>query len=954
MNYDDVDDDFHGGSTNECSCRSCWQSDSSGNYNMVWQFTGNDCSAFTGSGSAPTTYESQKCYGDDEYMTFNADAAFERVVVTNVQGKGLLAWDGVLADGGAADSIGRLTGNDFGLVDDTASAADGTPLLFFHGAGGFGGSLFNPHLAMAFKAHNMQVGLDFLMEEVVMASQSCRAQARGVTELTPAQFMTRFLPYKLAWSLYQWSTPIDMELGSDALASFMLMEHPDGEDHFRFQSVGSCTHDSVVNDGSCHMEYTGFSELLDATMDVFVSTTRDTAFPYGFDYWGMGAKGDVPDILRQPTSCTTDTDCATGLRCTDIGGPDYLNIDEVFEEDDERDPLGNILFGGNNFGSETCSSTAKFRNSLRNLIRSLGDQPPDDGTDLKFCFIDVSSIGDRVEDWASDRIEPGCLEHIDGSGNDYSGDDNWDDFSSQECAPGCPDYWINDDYCDSDCYNAACNYDGSDCDDYCQPGCHNDNVGDGHCQASCNNGFCSYDAGDCDGDNSNDDCLCDNCAGMVTIVIDFAFTGVDAATLAAHGEAAVLNAVSAGFDGASGADDSADDNTDDDFVVSTTFDDTEGGVTMTVAVNGCPDWVAIYNGIIGAEGVDEAVSASLSELVGQPVSFVSFNVATISNGSRRAAEGAHVFLRRLREIAKQAAASDTPVLGERSEASKRFTAAVHSWLRGAPLRVPTPKEIVSAARSLLSVESVKLAEVEFIKRLKTTLGSVGAQVHGRKLADDSCVDNPVIVNDLSTSSLDMTPASGRQSSGDGEGAQTVDDIPPADDDSTYVVAQTSLPMSANEFNEDAQQAFKNSVSVALSHGGAGVSSTDIFIISFDDDAAARRRATAVSALGGHRRLEGTLTVSWAVYATVEAAEAVEAALISSDYDSVLAEAMVNRGMISASLMSKVATVKVGRQQDPATVYAQSQDPGFGAASSRAGIAAPVLAAVAAVAVALRL
>ncbi|HUT77432.1 MAG TPA: LNR domain-containing protein [Polyangia bacterium] len=33
-----------------------------------------------------------------------------------------------------------------------------------------------------------------------------------------------------------------------------------------------------------------------------------------------------------------------------------------------------------------------------------------------------------------------------------------------ECAPGCPEDWINDDYCDDECYNADCNWDGGDCD----------------------------------------------------------------------------------------------------------------------------------------------------------------------------------------------------------------------------------------------------------------------------------------------------------------------------------------------------------------------------------------------------------------------------------------------------------------------------------------------------------
>ena len=34
-----------------------------------------------------------------------------------------------------------------------------------------------------------------------------------------------------------------------------------------------------------------------------------------------------------------------------------------------------------------------------------------------------------------------------------------------DCAPGCYDSWPGDTVCDSACNNAACNWDGGDCDD---------------------------------------------------------------------------------------------------------------------------------------------------------------------------------------------------------------------------------------------------------------------------------------------------------------------------------------------------------------------------------------------------------------------------------------------------------------------------------------------------------
>ena len=35
--------------------------------------------------------------------------------------------------------------------------------------------------------------------------------------------------------------------------------------------------------------------------------------------------------------------------------------------------------------------------------------------------------------------------------------------SSKNCAPGCPDSWIGDKYCDRACRNAACGFDAGDC-----------------------------------------------------------------------------------------------------------------------------------------------------------------------------------------------------------------------------------------------------------------------------------------------------------------------------------------------------------------------------------------------------------------------------------------------------------------------------------------------------------
>ena len=99
------------------------------------------------------------------------------------------------------------------------------------------------------------------------------------------------------------------------------------------------------------------------------------------------------------------------------------------------------------------------------------------------------------------------------------------------CAPGCPDTWLGDKYCDSACNNADCNWDMGDCANstrpghhtagsadarygnwessrggsggigtnarYCATGCPNNWVGDKVCDRACKNVECAFDGGDC-------------------------------------------------------------------------------------------------------------------------------------------------------------------------------------------------------------------------------------------------------------------------------------------------------------------------------------------------------------------------------------------------------------------------------------------------------------------------
>jgi hypothetical protein len=66
-----------------------------------------------------------------------------------------------------------------------------------------------------------------------------------------------------------------------------------------------------------------------------------------------------------------------------------------------------------------------------------------------------------------------------------------------DCAPGCPDSWIGDWYCDPECNVEACDFDGGDCDE-CAPGCPDSWIGDWYCDPECNVEACDFDGGDCD------------------------------------------------------------------------------------------------------------------------------------------------------------------------------------------------------------------------------------------------------------------------------------------------------------------------------------------------------------------------------------------------------------------------------------------------------------------------
>ena len=86
----------------------------------------------------------------------------------------------------------------------------------------------------------------------------------------------------------------------------------------------------------------------------------------------------------------------------------------------------------------------------------------------------------------------------------------------QLCAAGCYDHWIGDNYCDSVCNNAACNFDGNDCGGSssggdCAPGCPSYYMGDYYCDDVCNNAACDFDGNDC-GDSSSGGSPAEECS----------------------------------------------------------------------------------------------------------------------------------------------------------------------------------------------------------------------------------------------------------------------------------------------------------------------------------------------------------------------------------------------------------------------------------------------------------
>ena len=162
----------------------------------------------------------------------------------------------------------------------------------------------------------------------------------------------------------------------------------------------------------------------------------------------------------------------------------------------------------------------------------IGDGYCDQACQNEDCDFDAEDCGSNVDDDEDDRGDegecaPGCPDYFIGDNYcdeaceteecDYDGgdcphdeeddrDDEEDreghDEEDRECSPGCPDWWIGDNWCDGPCDTEECDFDGGDCGHdeehgECAPGCPDEWIGDDWCDHACHNDSCDWDGGDC-------------------------------------------------------------------------------------------------------------------------------------------------------------------------------------------------------------------------------------------------------------------------------------------------------------------------------------------------------------------------------------------------------------------------------------------------------------------------
>eukprot|EP00762_Andalucia_godoyi_P002468 ANDGO_02653.mRNA.1 Exopolysaccharide phosphotransferase SCO2594 len=128
-----------------------------------------------------------------------------------------------------------------------------------------------------------------------------------------------------------------------------------------------------------------------------------------------------------------------------------------------------IMFGSEVWPEDFYTATRGQKVFLSWSVPNCADSCPDswlgDGYCDRACNVSACDFD------AGDCLKPGAVASSGLSNGTGSSSTFWNSWSSstvsdrqkRQCAPGCPDTWLNDKFCDSACKSMACGYDASDC-----------------------------------------------------------------------------------------------------------------------------------------------------------------------------------------------------------------------------------------------------------------------------------------------------------------------------------------------------------------------------------------------------------------------------------------------------------------------------------------------------------
>lgn len=377
----------------QCQCQ--------GNWDLA------DCSRCT----APPT-DPNACDADRWKDQVSQDDAHKTPNTLIVQASGLVAWDGNLEGGGSAASDDRVSGAAFETITTGKTSDEGQELFLFGGDNGFGYNMMNRNLGWAANMHNFNDMLSWFIGQA-KDMMSCHAQAKSVSMMSDTNFKVRYLPHLMGWFLYMFTSPTSShDIGlSDGLGDMLKdeggMVTPSDAKWTAMPKLGvpsTATFDNWLSSFGAGMEYTRLKSLFGASMTIGMEMKASTENEFGVPSFGMGAYGAVADFFRSPQPCTATSDCASGLQCVDLVST--LSLGEVFEQGKaDADPIGNIIFGDNNWERDVCSTQTDIFKTIRKFVLRIGDRVKDDSAELKFCTIDLGAVGTSISDgWGDSAV----------------------------------------------------------------------------------------------------------------------------------------------------------------------------------------------------------------------------------------------------------------------------------------------------------------------------------------------------------------------------------------------------------------------------------------------------------------------------------------------------------------------------------------------------------------------